>query len=212
MLGALGVFDLGEGVRAKGGWSIGCVNWVLSRKSGICCCGRRIHSTIGMIPITHLLRGFLLMYTPALSPLYLTIQPSSKSYKPAQLPLHKLTRAGTVEQARPFLHLLNQPGVCFLLFHLLLRLLLFLLFFIYFSLIFYFFSYKPAFNCSKQDPVIFIFIFLDACVQDYEVDFISLSYTRTVEDVREAREFLDAVGLSATKIFAKLESRQVSEG
>jgi pyruvate kinase len=46
-------------------------------------------------------------------------------------------------------------------------------------------------------------------VQDYEVDFISLSYTRTVEDVREAREFLDAVGLSATKIFAKLESRQV---
>lgn len=44
--------------------------------------------------------------------------------------------------------------------------------------------------------------------QDYEVDFISLSYTRSVDDVIEARSFLDAVGLANTKIFAKLESRQ----
>eukprot|EP00878_Enallax_costatus_P018273 GHUV01019230.1.p1 GENE.GHUV01019230.1~~GHUV01019230.1.p1 ORF type:complete len:547 (+),score=119.51 GHUV01019230.1:802-2442(+) len=43
---------------------------------------------------------------------------------------------------------------------------------------------------------------------DYEIDFISLSYTRTVDDVIEARAFLDAVGLHNTKIFAKLESRQ----
>lgn len=43
---------------------------------------------------------------------------------------------------------------------------------------------------------------------DYEVDFISLSYTRSVDDVVEARAFLDAVGLQNTKIFAKLESRQ----
>jgi pyruvate kinase len=42
----------------------------------------------------------------------------------------------------------------------------------------------------------------------YEVDFISLSYTRSVEDVYEARDFLDSIGLSSTKIFAKLESRQ----
>lgn len=45
-------------------------------------------------------------------------------------------------------------------------------------------------------------------LQDYEVDFISLSYTRSVDDVVEARAFLDAVGLQNTKIFAKLESRQ----
>lgn len=44
--------------------------------------------------------------------------------------------------------------------------------------------------------------------QDYEIDFISLSYTRSVDDVVEARAFLDAVGLQNTKIFAKLESRQ----
>jgi pyruvate kinase len=46
------------------------------------------------------------------------------------------------------------------------------------------------------------------CPQDYEIDFISLSYTRSVDDVVEARAFLDAVGLQNTKIFAKLESRQ----
>jgi pyruvate kinase len=45
-------------------------------------------------------------------------------------------------------------------------------------------------------------------LQDYEIDFISLSYTRSVDDVIEARAFLDAVGLANTKIMAKLESRQ----
>jgi hypothetical protein len=45
--------------------------------------------------------------------------------------------------------------------------------------------------------------------QTYEIDFVSLSYTRCSEDVIEAREFLDSVGLGATKIFAKMESRQV---
>jgi hypothetical protein len=44
-------------------------------------------------------------------------------------------------------------------------------------------------------------------VQDYEIDFISLSYTRSVDDVIEARAFLDAVGLANTKIMAKRESR-----
>lgn len=43
----------------------------------------------------------------------------------------------------------------------------------------------------------------------YDIDFVSLSYTRCSEDVTEAREFLNSVGLSATKIIAKLESRQV---
>jgi pyruvate kinase len=32
------------------------------------------------------------------------------------------------------------------------------------------------------------------------VDFISLSYTRSVDDVVEARAFLDAVGLQNTKV------------
>jgi pyruvate kinase len=49
---------------------------------------------------------------------------------------------------------------------------------------------------------------LAALARDYEVDFISLSYTRSAEDVAEARAFLDSIGLAQTKIFAKLESRQ----
>ena len=44
--------------------------------------------------------------------------------------------------------------------------------------------------------------------QEYEIDFVSLSYTRTMDDVVEARDFLDSIGLTATKIFGKLESRQ----
>ncbi len=39
---------------------------------------------------------------------------------------------------------------------------------------------------------------------------MSLSYTRNVEDVEDAREFMDSIGLSSAKIFAKVESRQVS--
>ncbi|KAI8472796.1 MAG: pyruvate kinase [Monoraphidium minutum] len=49
---------------------------------------------------------------------------------------------------------------------------------------------------------------LVALGQEYEIDFVSLSYTRTMDDVVEARDFLDSVGLNSTKIFAKLESRQ----
>ncbi|KXZ44880.1 hypothetical protein GPECTOR_61g833 [Gonium pectorale] len=44
--------------------------------------------------------------------------------------------------------------------------------------------------------------------QDFEIDFVSLSYTRAAEDVREARSFLDSIGMNNTKILAKLESRQ----
>lgn len=45
--------------------------------------------------------------------------------------------------------------------------------------------------------------------QEYEIDFVSLSYTRTMDDVVEARDLLDSVGLASTKIFVKLETRQV---
>eukprot|EP00198_Chlamydomonas_reinhardtii_P006103 XP_001695439.1 pyruvate kinase [Chlamydomonas reinhardtii] len=49
---------------------------------------------------------------------------------------------------------------------------------------------------------------LHILAQDFEIDFLSLSYTRAAEDVREARRFLDSIGMSNTKILAKLESRQ----
>jgi len=50
------------------------------------------------------------------------------------------------------------------------------------------------------------------CIQtlgsEYEIDFINLSYTRNAEDVREARRYLQSVGMSTTKILAKVETRQ----
>ncbi|KAG2492389.1 hypothetical protein HYH03_009335 [Edaphochlamys debaryana] len=49
---------------------------------------------------------------------------------------------------------------------------------------------------------------LQILAQEFEIDFLSLSYTREAEDVREARRFLDSIGMSNTKILAKLESRQ----
>lgn len=52
-----------------------------------------------------------------------------------------------------------------------------------------------------------------ACVsqtlsREFEIDFISLSYTRTEEDVHEAREWLNSIGCGATRILAKIETRQ----
>lgn len=49
---------------------------------------------------------------------------------------------------------------------------------------------------------------LIALGKEFEIDFVSLSYTRTREDVREARAFLDKVGMVNTKILAKVETRQ----
>ena len=49
---------------------------------------------------------------------------------------------------------------------------------------------------------------LAALSAEYEIDFVSLSYTRNVNDVMEARDFLDSIGLNATRVFAKVESRQ----
>lgn len=43
---------------------------------------------------------------------------------------------------------------------------------------------------------------------DYEIDFLSLSYTRSGEDVKEARAFLDSIDLVNTKVYAKVETRQ----
>ena len=52
---------------------------------------------------------------------------------------------------------------------------------------------------------------ITALAAEFEVDFVSLSFTRSGEDVAAARDFLDAVpggACSSTKILAKLETRQ----
>ena len=41
---------------------------------------------------------------------------------------------------------------------------------------------------------------LTALAKDYELDFVSLSFTRAAEDVEDARSFLDSIGLGSTKV------------
>ncbi|PRW57775.1 pyruvate kinase isoform C [Chlorella sorokiniana] len=43
---------------------------------------------------------------------------------------------------------------------------------------------------------------------EFEVDFVTISYCRSAEDVFEAREFLAAIGQEHTKVIAKCETRQ----
>ena len=50
---------------------------------------------------------------------------------------------------------------------------------------------------------------LAALAAEFEVDFVSLSFTRSGEDVAAAREWMDSVpGFAATRLLAKLETRQ----
>ena len=52
---------------------------------------------------------------------------------------------------------------------------------------------------------------ISALASEFEIDFVSLSFTRSGDDVASARDFLDAVpagACSTTKILAKLETRQ----
>ena len=49
---------------------------------------------------------------------------------------------------------------------------------------------------------------LTSLASDTDVDFVALSYTRSGEDVRSARAFLDAIGMRETKILAKVATRQ----
>jgi len=44
--------------------------------------------------------------------------------------------------------------------------------------------------------------------KEFEIDFINLSYTRTAADVREAHEFLRSIGMTHTRVMAKIETRQ----
>ncbi|KDD72880.1 hypothetical protein H632_c2782p0, partial [Helicosporidium sp. ATCC 50920] len=47
-----------------------------------------------------------------------------------------------------------------------------------------------------------------ALASEFEVDFLSLSYTRSAEDVAAAREWLASERLGRTRVLAKLETRQ----
>lgn len=49
---------------------------------------------------------------------------------------------------------------------------------------------------------------IQVLASEFEIDFVSLSYCRSVEDISEAREFLTSIGADHTKILAKCESRQ----
>ncbi len=44
---------------------------------------------------------------------------------------------------------------------------------------------------------------LEALCADYEIDFVSLSFTRNAEDVTAAREYLDSIGMTTTKVNAQ---------
>lgn len=43
---------------------------------------------------------------------------------------------------------------------------------------------------------------------EFEVDFVSVSYCRSIDDIQEARDFLDSIGHMDTKIIGKCETRQ----
>ncbi|CAL8472137.1 g11679 [Coccomyxa elongata] len=49
---------------------------------------------------------------------------------------------------------------------------------------------------------------LKALLAHFEVDFVSLSFVREADDVHQAREFLDSLGHTTTKLMAKCETRQ----
>jgi pyruvate kinase len=49
---------------------------------------------------------------------------------------------------------------------------------------------------------------IQVLASEFEVDFISLSYCRSPEDLNEAREFLTSIGQDHTKVIAKCETRQ----
>eukprot|EP00891_Asterochloris_glomerata_P003175 jgi/Astpho2/3175/e_gw1.00052.17.1_t len=49
---------------------------------------------------------------------------------------------------------------------------------------------------------------LSQLANEFEIDFVSLSFTRSREDVTAARDYLDSLGMVHTKVLAKLETRQ----
>lgn len=49
---------------------------------------------------------------------------------------------------------------------------------------------------------------IQVLASEFEIDFVTLSYCRSPEDIQEARDFLDSIGASHTKVIAKCETRQ----
>eukprot|EP00892_Ulva_mutabilis_P010259 jgi/Ulvmu1/7605/UM038_0030.1 len=71
-------------------------------------------------------------------------------------------------------------------------------------------STKGISNKANEQP---LFSQLDtdslrALAAEFDFDFLSLSYTRSTEDVAEARKFLNSIGLDACRIIAKLDAKQ----
>jgi pyruvate kinase len=61
---------------------------------------------------------------------------------------------------------------------------------------------KPSHTSTRQDK---------AALQQFGapngVDYVALSFTRSADDVKEARAYLNAAGMVATKIIAKIENK-----
>jgi len=51
-------------------------------------------------------------------------------------------------------------------------------------------------------------IYIQALNKDFDIDFVCISYARDGSDLREVRTWLDSVGMSDTKILAKISTRQ----
>lgn len=71
-------------------------------------------------------------------------------------------------------------------------------------------STKGISNKANQQP---LFSQLDtdslrALAAEFDFDFLSLSYTRSAEDIAEARKFLNSIGLDACRLIAKLDAKQ----
>ena len=71
-------------------------------------------------------------------------------------------------------------------------------------------STKGISNKANEQP---LFSQLDtdslrALAAEFDFDFLSLSYTRSADDVGEARKFLNSLGLEACRIIAKLDAKQ----
>mmetsp|Transcript_18553 Transcript_18553/g.48364 ORF Transcript_18553/g.48364 Transcript_18553/m.48364 type:complete len:728 (+) Transcript_18553:1051-3234(+) len=74
-------------------------------------------------------------------------------------------------------------------------------------------SCNPALHVNRQSDLEVLSTYDQECLQDMamsglDMDYLSLAYTRSSSDVREARRFLDSIGCTNTKILAKIETRQ----
>jgi len=49
---------------------------------------------------------------------------------------------------------------------------------------------------------------IEALAKEFEVDFVSLSFCRSVEDIQEARDFLQSIKMDNVRVLAKCETRQ----